>query len=81
MTFTWHCTSFMSVNVLQFVKAKALCLKAEVPDLMLLLPGRKLGFFGNKSPVLQTLLSFSLLMVVWWLGSEKGSPFETVTEQ
>ena len=45
---TWHCTSFMGINVLQFFQAKALLLKTEVPGSILLLPGRKLGPFGNK---------------------------------
>lgn len=71
----------MSWNVLQFLKAEALCLKTEVPYSMLLLPERKLGFFGNKAPHLQSLLSFSLLMEVLRLESKRLIPFKTVTKQ
>lgn len=81
MKFTWYWTSFMGISVLQFLKAEALCSKTEVPHSMLLLPEKNLGLFGNKSPLLQSLLNFSLLMIVLWLGFKKVTPFKTVTKQ
>lgn len=65
----------MGISVLQF------CSKTEVPHSMLLLPEKNLGLFGNKSPLLQSLLNFSLLMIVLWLGFKKATPFKTVTKQ
>lgn len=42
----------------------------EVPYSLLLLPGRKLEFFGNKITSFTITTKFSLLMVVFWLGSK-----------
>ena len=48
MEITRYCTSFKSINALQFVKGEALFFMNEVSYSRLLLPGRKLEFFGNK---------------------------------
>lgn len=42
---------FLKYKCFAIVQAEALVLKTEVPYSMLLLPGRKLGFFGNKLPL------------------------------